>query len=83
MIQANINKENKQQVIHATGSILEIMDDIAMLISGIYTQLENHDPAGAAMFRSGLKNMAIDPRGPMWQSHGDQTGIIITKPTDD
>ena len=82
MIQANINKKNKQQIIHASGSIVEMMNDVAVLISGSYTQLGNNDPAAAAIFRTGLQNMTADSRGPMWQSHGDQTGIIITQPTD-
>ncbi|MBE6943830.1 MAG: hypothetical protein E7453_06170 [Ruminococcaceae bacterium] len=83
MIQANINKKNKQQIIHASGSIVEMMNDVAILISGIYTQLGNHDPASAAIFRTGLQNMTADSRGPMWQNYGDRTGIIITLPPDE
>lgn len=80
MIKAHISKDNKQQIISTTGNIEELLSDVAILVSGIYTQLRNSDPVSALMFRTGVKNAANDPMGPMWQSHGDQTGIVFSKP---
>lgn len=82
MIQAKINNKTNQHIIDTSGDLQDLLQDIAILVSGIYTQLGNNDPAAAAIFRTGLQNMTADSRGPMWQSHGDQTGIIITQPTD-
>ena len=83
MIKANISKENEQQTISASGNIGELMNDVAVLINGIYTQLKNADPASALMFRSGMINMISDTKSPVWQSMGDQTGIIFQKPTEE
>lgn len=80
MIKAHISKDNKQQIISATGDTPELLSDVAILVSGIYTQLRNNDSAAALIFRTGLKNMANDQTGPMWQSLGDQTGIVFQKP---
>ena len=80
MIKANINKDNKMHIIDTSGDVSDLMGDIAILVSGIYTQLRNSDPAAALMFRTGLQNMAADLKGPMWQSLGNQTGIVFTKP---
>ena len=83
MIKVNISKENKQQDITAAGSVPEILTDVAMLISSIYTQFKNVDPDTAEKFRSGLVNMVQDPNGPAWKAWGNQTGIIFQRPEQD
>lgn len=80
MIKANISKKNKQQIINASGSIQELLSDMAILVGGIYTQLRNADPATALQFRTGMTNMISDTWGPAWQPMGNQTGIIFQKP---
>lgn len=79
MIKAEI-KKNAQATITATGSIPELLTDMAVLISGIYTQFKNTSPAAATLFRSGLENMIKDPNGPAWKALGNQTGIIFRQP---
>lgn len=83
MINANISKENKQQVITAAGNVQELMNDTAILINGIYTQLRNADPATALMFRTGITNMFKDANGPVWKPMGGQTGIVFPMPKED
>ena len=83
MIKANINKENKQQVITATGSIEEMMADTAILINGIYNQLKNADPTTARIFRTGITNMVKDATGPVWKPMDGQTGIVFSIPKED
>lgn len=83
MIKANISKENKQQIISAGGNVQELMNDTAILINGIYTQLKNADSASALMFRTGMINMIADTKSPVWQTMGDQTGIVFQKPTEE
>lgn len=83
MINANISKENKQQVITATGSIEEMMADTAILINSIYTQLKNADPATALQFRTGMISMICDTQGPIWKPMDGQTGIVFQRPKED
>ena len=80
MIRANISKNNKQQIITAAGSVPEIMNDMAILINGIYTHLRNADQTTALLFRTGMINMITDYNGPVWQTLGNQTGIIFQLP---
>lgn len=83
MIKANISKENKHQTIVASGDIPELMNDTAVLINGLYTQLRNADPASALMFRTGMINMIADTKSPVWQPMDNQTGIVFQKPTEE
>lgn len=80
MIKAEISKENKQQLIRASGNVGELMNDIAVLVNGIYTQLRSADTASALMFRTGMINMLSDRNSPVWQPMGNQTGIVFQKP---
>ena len=80
MIKAYISKENPQQNVQASGNIPELMNDIAFLINGIYTQFQNADPNTAKLFRTGIENMIKDPNGPAWGTPGYQTGIVFRKP---
>ena len=80
MIKANINKVNKQQTIEATGSIPELMNDVAVLLSGIHSQFNAVSPAAAKLFKQGIENMVKDPKGAMWQAGGNQTGIAFQMP---
>ena len=80
MIKAEISKDNPQQKVQASGNVPELMNDIAILINGIYTQFQNADPTTAALFRAGVENMIKDPNGPAWGTLGNQTGIIFRKP---
>ena len=83
MIQANISKENKQQTITATGSVPELLGNIAVLIGGIYTQFKNTSPGTALLFRQGVMNMVNDPNAPVWQTQSGQIGIVFQKPQND
>ena len=66
--------------ITAEGGVPELLNDVALLIGGIYTQFKAADPVTAEMFRIGVTNMVIDGRGALWNAVGNQTGIIIRKP---
>lgn len=79
MIKANISKENKNQQIVAEGNVLELVNDLAVLISSIHTQFQNVDPATAWMFRVGLQAVVKDPNGPCWKAVDGQTGIVFPK----
>lgn len=80
MIKADISKDNKQQLMQASGNVPEILNDIAILVNGIYTQFKNADPITAKLFRMGIENIVKDPNGPMWGTLGNQTGIVFRKP---
>lgn len=80
MIKAEISKDNPQQNIQASGSVPDLMKDIAVLINGLYAQFQNADPMTAKLFRMGIENMVNDPNGPVWSPTGNQTGIIFRKP---
>ena len=77
MLKTNIDKNNPKQIIEATGSIPELMSDVAVLLSGIYRQLNAVSPAAAKCFKQGIENMVKDPKGTMWQAGGNQTGIAF------
>lgn len=80
MIKVNISRENEKQVIEAKGSVQEMLTDLAVLLSGIYNQFQNADPATAAVFRQGVQGMVADPDSPCWKVLGDMTGIIFQTP---
>ena len=80
MIQAIISKKNNQQSIVAEGSIPEMMNDVAILISGIYNQFFATNPASAIQFRVGLTTMINAPDSPVWKPMGNQTGITFRMP---
>lgn len=78
MLKAKICRDEKT-VIEATGSVTELMADVAVLVSGIYNQFLAASPDTAAMFRTGLTNLANDGNGPMWRPVDGQTGIVFPK----
>lgn len=80
MIRANISKENTKQIIEATGSIPELLNDVAVLLSGIYNQFNAVSPAAAKLFKTGIENMVKDPNSVVWQAGGNQTGIAFQLP---
>ena len=83
MIQANIAKENEKQIVHASGDIPELLTDIIVLVSGIYTQLKSASPETAEQFRSAVTKVAQDQNSPMWKAIDGQTGIVFRKPNMD
>ena len=80
MIQANIAKENENQIVYASGDVPELVTDIIVLVSGIYTQLKNASPETAEQFRSTVTKAARDRNSPMWKEIDGQTGIVFAKP---
>lgn len=83
MIKVNISRENEKQVIEAKGSVQEMLTDMAVLLSGIYNQFQNADPATAAVFRRGMQAMMADPDSPCWKVLGDMTGISFQTPEEE
>lgn len=80
MLKTDINKENKRQIIEASGSIPELMNDVAVVLSGIYNQFNAVSPAAAKHFKQGIENMVKDPNGAVWKSITKQTGIAFRMP---
>lgn len=83
MLKVDISRENKQQTVQAAGSIPEVMNDVAVLLSSIYNQFNAVSPAAAKLFRKGIENMLRDPKGEVWKAAGSQTGIIFRKPDEE
>lgn len=83
MLKANISKKNAHQMIEANGSIPELMNDIAVLLTAINTQLGAASPAAASLFRKGVENMIRDPGGTVWRAGSGQAGIIFKKPEEE
>lgn len=79
MIEAKISRENEKQVIHAEGNVLELANDVAVLISGIYNQFLHVDAGTAEMFRVGLQAIVKDRSGPCWKANDGQVGVIFPK----
>ena len=79
MLKVDINKNEGKPTIHASGNIPEMLNDIAILISALYTQFQAADPVTAHLFRAGFTKMTNDPDGPMWKALGNQTGIAYRK----
>ena len=79
MLKAKIQK-GERATIEATGSTMEIMADILVLINSIHTQFQSADPGTAAAFRLGLSESLSDPNSSVWKAHDGQTGIIFHKP---
>ena len=75
MLKVDIDKDNGSPVIHASGSIMEILNDIAVMTSALYTQFQAADPKTAHYFRTSFINMTNAPDSPMWKALGNQTGI--------
>ena len=82
MIQANVSKNNEKQHITAGGTLPEIAGDIAVLLSGIHTQLLATSPAAAELFKQAVQKIVADDDGPCWRTQENQTGIAITLPGD-
>ena len=80
MLDVKIGKGLQKQTIIASGSIPELLGDLAVIVSGIHTQFQNADPTAAVMFRQALQAMVADQDGPCWQAMNNQTGIIFQKP---
>lgn len=79
MLKIDINKDNGNPVIHASGNIMEILNDIAVMTNTLYTQFQAADTTTAQYFRTGFINMTNDPDSPMWKALGNQTGIVFRK----
>lgn len=80
MIQANISKKNNQQTITAVGDVPELMNDLAIIVNGIYGQLQTASPSAAAQFRFALIGMLSAIDSPVWKPMGNQTGITFRMP---
>ena len=84
MLKVEIKKgtaeEKGRVLISAEGSVSELLNDMALLVSGVYAQFGAADKTTAEFFRIGLQNMAADPNSPFWKISGSQTGIIFKKP---
>ena len=83
MIQATISKKNNQQTITAVGDVPELMNDLAILVNGLYSQLMAANPAEAAKFRFGMIGMLSAIDSPVWKPMGNQTGITFQIPKED
>lgn len=83
MIQATISKKNNQQTITAVGDVPELMNDLAILVNGLYSQLMAANPATGIQFRFGLIGMLSDIESPVWKPMGNQTGITFQIPKED
>ena len=83
MLKAEIKRGTEQEkgcaTITAVGGVPELLNDVAVLISGIYNQFNAVSPASAALFRTGIENMAKDTNSPLWQAVDGQTGIVLPK----
>lgn len=64
----------------ASGDILEISADVAVVIHGIYTQLSHSDPILAQFFRHNLQKLINDANSPMWDSSATLEGVCIIQP---
>lgn len=64
----------------ASGDILEISADVAVVIHGIYTQLSHSDPMLAQFFRRNLQKLINDANSPMWDSSATLEGVCIIQP---
>ncbi len=84
MLKADIKRGVPEEVgrseITATGSVTEIVNDVAVLINGIYNQFKAASPETAALFRRQVEILVEQPDDLLWGAHGDQTGIIFKKP---
>ena len=43
MLKVDINKDGSKPVVHASGNIMEILNDIAIMTSALYTQFQAAD----------------------------------------
>ena len=84
MIKAEIKCGNEQSngsaTIVATGGVNEILNDIAVLINGIHTQLSANDSVAGHLFRCSLTGLINDPNSPLWTPMDGQSGIVFKKP---
>lgn len=80
MLKTNINKNNEKQIIEASGSIPELLNDLAVVLSGIYNQFKAVSPSAAVLFKRGVERMIKDPNGKVWNAGNGQTGIAFRLP---
>ena len=80
MLKTNINKNNEKQIIEATGSIPELLNDLAVVLSGIYNQLRAASPAAAVLFKRGVERMIKDPNSKVWNAGNGQIGLAFRFP---
>lgn len=61
----------------ASGDILEISADVAVVISGVYSQLMHSDPAIAQFFRYNMRKLISEPNSPVWDPSATSVGVCI------
>lgn len=64
----------------ASGDIVEISADVALVINGIYSQLAHSDPVLAQIFRYNLTKLINDPQNPVWNTSAPGDGMCIIQP---
>ena len=64
----------------ASGDILEISADVAVVISGVYSQLMHSDPAIAQFFRYNMRKLISEPNSPVWDPSTTSEGVCIIQP---
>lgn len=64
----------------ASGDILSIVAEVAIVINGVYTQLSQASPVLGRVFRQNLISLAFDPESPLWEARNADMGICITVP---
>lgn len=79
MLKVHIDKKNPDQLVVAEGSVMEIANDIALIIHGLYNQWKNQDPTAAAVFRIAIHKV-LEDGSPVWEAADGLTGISFRKP---
>ena len=72
-----IIQQNGRSMAEATGTVQELLMDIAVIVNAIHTQLFNDDPAEAEMFQTGLINVISNKENAVWRPRPEMIGFIF------
>lgn len=81
MLKVDIGTESRKYVsVTASGQVDEIILDSAIMISGLFAQLRETDPALANLFRYKLTALLTDQDTPVWSFPAAESGVVLIIP---
>ncbi len=84
MLKANIDKHNPDCTVVTGGTLRDIINDIAVIVNTIHTEVAAASPEDGKAFRSALTSVLTRPDSAVWSPiNHDHTAISIRLPKED
>lgn len=79
MLEIKIGKNSGAGVIKVEGTVVDILTELSIAITGIHQQLANGSPEVAEMFKHALKAGIAMEGGPVWGAKAVGIGFMRTQ----